>query len=201
VNAPIRLFSANAALLVLLTGVAFAADPAPISAPTLHEPLGKEWTASKGKWEVKDGILVASEIPEEHHAAVLHLATGPTNLTVECDFRFSGGKIFYVGCDAQKHVGRLIVQPKSARLAEDSTEVKGKTPSHTLAEAETDFKPGEWHHLRLDYAGDQITAKIDQTELKAQHPYLATPKVRWWFAAGGATVDLRNVRFTPVAPR
>ena len=187
-------------LFLFLPLAALAADATPISAPTLHEPLGKEWSVAKGKWEVKDGILVASELPEEHHAAVLHLATGPTNLTVECDFRFTGGKIFYVGCDAQKHVGRLVVTPTAARLAEDSTEVKGQTPSHTLAEAKTEFKPGEWHHLRLDYSGDRMTAKIDQTELKAQHPYLATPKVRWWFAASGATVDLRNIRITPVAP-
>jgi hypothetical protein len=193
-----RLVSALAIFPLALTTL--AAEPAPITAPTLHEPLGKEWSVAKGKWEVKDGVLVVTEIPEEKHVPVLHLATGPTNLTAECDFRFNSGNIFYIGCDAQKHVGRLIVQPKSARLAEDSTEVKGKTPSHTLAEAKVDFKPGEWHHVRLDYAGDQMTAKIDGTELKAQHPYLATPKVRWWFAAG-STVEVRNIRFTPIAPQ
>jgi hypothetical protein len=42
-----------------------------------------------------------------------------------------------------------------------------------------------------------MTAKIDGTELKAQHPYLATPKVRWWLAAG-STVEVRNIRFTPI---
>jgi hypothetical protein len=171
-----------------------------ISQPSLREPLGKEWSVAKGKWEPQEGVLTATEIPEEHHVAVLHLATGPASLIVECDFRFSGGKVFLVGCDGNKHVGRLIITPKSARLAEDSTEVKGKTPSHVLTEATVDLKPGEWQHLRVEYAGDQMAARLGNFELRAQHPYLATPKVRWWFAAGGATIDLRNIRVSEGQP-
>ena len=77
-----------------------------LSQPDFIQPLGKEWSIGKGKWEPADGILTATEIPEEHHVAVLHLATGPVPLILECEFRYHGGNIFYVGFDsASKHVG------------------------------------------------------------------------------------------------
>jgi hypothetical protein len=195
-------------LSLLLPALCLAAEPAPLlvqpgkvlSAPDLRSPLGKEWTISKGKWTPTEGVLIASEIPEEKHAAVLHLATGPTSLVLECDFRLPKGKIFYVGCDAQKHVARLVVTPKTAKLAEDSTEVKGKTPSHTLAEATVDLKPDEWQHVRVEYTGDRMAARLNGAELRAQHPYLATPKVRWWLASSGERVEVRNLRVSEGLP-
>lgn len=195
-------------LSLLLAVSALAAEPPPLlvvsgkvlTQPDLKQPLGPEWSVGKGKWELADGVITASEIPEEKHVAVLHLATGPTSLVVECEFRLMDNKIFYVGCDGAKHVGRLIVTPKSARLAEDSTEVKGKTPSHTLAETAVDLKPEEWQHLRVEYTGDQMAARLNGAELRAQNPYLATPKVRWWLAAGGAGTQVRNIRVTEGVP-
>jgi len=171
-----------------------------ISQPSLKEALGPEWSVAKGEWKPADGVLTAAEIPDEHHAAVLHLATGPTPLIFECEFRFNGSKIFYIGCDGTKHVGRLVVMPKSAKLCEDSTEVKGKTPSDTLAESAVDLKPDDWQHLLVEYAGDRIIAHLNGLELQAQHPYLATPKTRWWFAVGGAGAQIRNVRISEGQP-
>jgi hypothetical protein len=171
-----------------------------ISAPDLKGPLGPEWSVSKGKWEPANGVLTATELPEEHHSAVLHLKTGPTSLVWECEFRLNTAKVFYVGCDANKHVGRLVVTQKAARLAEDSTEVKGQTPSHVLAESAIELKPAEWQKLRIEYSGDRMVAQLNDRELKAQHPYLATPKVRWWFAAGGGAAEIRNVRVSEGEP-
>src|SRR5437762_10447753 len=114
----------------------YAEDPAPmlahpgkvISQPDFRQPLGPDWSVAKGKWTPADGVLTAVEIPDEKHVSVLHLKTGPVSVVVDCEFRFNGGKIFYVGCDGTKHVGRVVIQEKSCKLAEDSTEVKGKTP-------------------------------------------------------------------------
>jgi hypothetical protein len=171
-----------------------------ISAPDFKTPLGPEWTVTKGEWKPADGVLTANELPDEHHAAVLHLATGPVDLVLECDFRLGKGKIFYVGCDSARHVGRVVIMPKNIKLCEDSTEVKGKSPSHTLAESNLNLNPEEWQHLRVEYAGDQMAARLNNLTLNAQHPYLATAKVRWWFAASGTEVQLRNVRFSEGQP-
>jgi hypothetical protein len=169
-----------------------------ITQPDFRQPLGPEWSTGKGKWTPADGVLSSVGIPEEKHVAVLHLKTGPVSLVVDCEFRFDGGKIFYVGCDGAKHVGRLVITEKNAKLAEDSTEVKGKTPSHTLAETNVDLKQGDWQRLHVEYAGDQMAARLNGVELKAKHEYLATPKVRWWFA--GDNVQIRNVRFSEGQP-
>lgn len=192
---------------LLLVGAisAFAAD-APllvqpgkiISAPDLKSPLGTEWSVAKGKWEPADGVLTATEIPAEHHSAVLHLVTGPTPLVFECEFRFGSAKVFYIGCDANGHVGRLVVVPKSAKLAQDSPDnpvgANGKKTSQTITEAKVDLKPDDWQKVRVEFTGDQLAARLNDTELKAQHPYLATPKKRWWFAAGGGAAQIRHVR-------
>src|SRR5260221_2503044 len=80
-------------ILLLLLSVLHAAEPSAaqpgriISAPDFKQPLGSEWSVAKGKWEPANGVLVATELPDEHHAAVLHLATGPVPLAVECEFR------------------------------------------------------------------------------------------------------------------
>ncbi len=195
-------------LLSLSLTVARAEDPSPIlarpgkviSQPDFRQPLGPEWSVAKGKWTPADGVLTAADIPDEKHAAVLHLKTGPVSMVVDCEFRLNGGRTFYVGCDAEKHVGRVVITEKSIKLAEDSTEVKGKTPSHVLAETTLDLKQGDWQHLRVEYVGDRMAVRLNGTELKAQHEYLATPKVRWWFASSGDNVQLRNVRFSEGEP-
>ena len=170
-----------------------------ITQPDFKQPLGPEWSTGKGKWEPAEGTLKVTDIPDEHHIPVLHLATGQVDLIWECEFLFNAGKSFLVGCDAQKHVGRVVIGPKSFKICEDSTEVKGKTPSHTLTETGVDLKADEWHKLRVESFGDQIAARLDGVELVAQHAYLATPKVRWWFAAAD-TVQIRNVRITEGQP-
>jgi hypothetical protein len=53
-------------------------------------------------------------------------------------------------------------------------------------------KQGEWHHLRVEWKGDQMAARLDGKELRAQHAFLATPKARSWLAAN-QTVKVRNL--------
>ena len=174
-----------------------------ISQPDLRQPLGPEWAVARGHWTPADGVLTAVEIPDEKHVSVIHLKTGPVSLIVDCEFRFNGGKIFYVGCDGAKHVGRLVITENSAKLAEDSTEVPGKSPGQTLAETKVDLKQGDWQKLHVEYAGNQMAVRLNGQEMKVQHDYLATPKVQWWLAAGGDNVQIRNIRFSegqPITP-
>lgn len=170
-----------------------------ISRPDLYGPLGPEWSTGKGRWEPVNGLLKVTDLPDEHHIPVLHLATGPASLVWECEFRFNTGKSFLVGCDGQKHIGRVVIGPKSIKICEDSTEVKGKTPSHTLNETTVALKPEEWHTLRVESAGEKMAARLDGARLEAVHPYLGSPKVRWWFAAGDS-VEIRNIRITEGGP-
>jgi hypothetical protein len=171
-----------------------------ISQPDFTQPLGSEWSVGKGKWDVADGILTASDIPEEKHIPVLHLATGPVAVILECEFRYNAGKGFLVGFDgAAKHCGRVVINPKKVTLCEDSTEVKGKTPSDVLAEMPLDLNSDDWQKLRVEYAGQKLAVRLNGQELSAEHAYLGMPKVRWWFAAQQG-VQVRNVRVTEGQP-
>ena len=196
------------AVILPFAGVLRADDAAPllnkpgkiITQPDLKQPLGKEWSVGKGKWDPVDGVLYVTDIPEEKHIPVLHLATGPAPIIWECEFRYNEGKAFLVGFDgAAKHCGRVVTNPKKVTLCEDSTEVKGKTPSHVLAEMPEDLKLDEWHKLRVEYAGEKLAIRLDGQELSAEHSYLGMPKVRWWFAAQQG-VQVRNVRVTEGEP-
>jgi hypothetical protein len=199
----VKLFLPIAVSILAVVASLRADDNAPIlirpgkiiSQPDFKQALGPEWSVGKGKWTLADGVLTSTDLPEEKHVPVLHLATGPVDVVVDCEFRLNGGKLFYVGFDGAKHVGRVVISEKSAKLCEDSAEVKGKTPSHTLAEAKIDLKPDDWQRLHVEYTGDKLVARLNGQEMRAEHPYLATPKVRWWFAASDK-VQVRNVRFS-----
>lgn len=96
-------------------------------------------------------------------------------------------------------VGRVAIGPKNFKICEDSTEVKGKPPRHTPSDTAVDLKPDEWHKLRVKSLGERMAARLDGLERQAEHPHLATPKVRCWFAAGDS-VQLRKVRVTQGKP-
>ena len=190
---PIRFF---AFVIASLAAPAFvqAADrpllpgelPPQVAAPDFQKPLEPVWTVTKGTWTPAGGILQGVEIPTEKHVAVLHLNLGLDVAVIECEFRAPGPFTFYAGCDsASGHVGRVVVNAANMVIAEDSVK-----PSHVLATLEQKTKPGEWHHLRVEWRGDQMAARLDGKELSASHPYLATPKKRSWLAVG-RTVEVR----------
>jgi hypothetical protein len=161
-----------------------------IAAPGFKEALEAPWSVAKGKWTPKDGVLDVLDVPEDKHIPVLHHKVGLASATIETEFLIDGPGTFLVGCDANKHVGRVVVNGGSLSIAEDSVK-----PSHTIAKLDMLVKPGEWHHLRVEWTGDRMAANLDGKELRAQHPYLATPKAQSWLAAG-KSVHVRNLRIS-----
>src|SRR4051794_19459926 len=60
------------------------------------------WQSGKGKWEIKDGVLVGAEKPEEHHGGML---TKPGlafhNAAVQVSFRLDGAKRITLDANSQ----------------------------------------------------------------------------------------------------
>ncbi len=158
-----------------------------IASPDFEAPLEKPWKIAKGKWIAKDGVMEVVQIPAEKHVPVLHHHVGLSSAIIECDFKLDKPGIFYIGCDAEKHVGRVIVNAAGMKIAEDSVK-----PSHVLAELKMPLKLGVWHHLRVEWSGDKMAASLDGKELRAEHDFLATKKSRSWIAAGKNAL-IRNV--------
>ena len=166
-----------------------------VAQPDLTQPLGSGWTVKHGTWEVKEGELIIAELPENKHAAVLWHEVALPSAVIKCEFQLEGGRAFLLGCDAtNKHVGRLVITAKSAKIAEDSSEIKGKQPGQTLAETALNLQPGQWYAARFEWQGDRLAATVDGHLLQGQHPTLAQPKARWWLAVSGARVRVRNLQ-------
>lgn len=172
----------------------FAVDLPVVAQPDLKAPLPAEWSVRHGTWEVKDGEMRVAELPENKHAAVLWHQVPLQSGAVECEFQFDGAKTLILGCDGDRHIGRVVILPKFLRILDDSTEVKGKTPSTKLAEASLDLKPGQWYKLTYSWSGNEMTAKLGDASISASNPNLGKKKSRWWFAVGGAAVKIRNIK-------
>ena len=161
-----------------------------IAAPDFKGPLDASFSIAKGKWTPEGGVLSVLDLPEQKHIPVLHHKMGLASATIEVEFLIEGPGSFLVGCDSDKHVGRVVVVGGGLSIAEDSAK-----PSHTIAKLSMTVKPNEWHKLRVEWQGDQMAANLDGQELKAQHAYLATPKSRSWLAAG-KSVKVRNLKIS-----
>lgn len=168
-----------------------------VAQPDLKQSLGPEWKSPYGTWDVNGGELIIAEHPEDNHSAVLWHQVALQSAIIKCEIQLDGGRGFLIGCDApDRHVGRLVVTPKNAKLAEDSSEIKGKQPGMTLVETALDLKSGEWYPVRMEWAGDKMAARVAGKLIQGQHPTLSATKARWWFAVSSAKVRVRHVKVT-----
>lgn len=181
-------------LSLLLPSMMFASELTPVLAPDLQSPLSEHWQVRHGLWEVKSGVMTASELPENKHAAVLWYVSAMQSGAVECEVQFAGAKTFILGCDGDRHIGRVVIQPKLLRLIDDSTEVKGKSPGTELASAGVDTQPEQWVRLRYEWDGQRMLADFGGARVEATHENLGKAKTRWWMAVGGASVKVRNLK-------
>jgi hypothetical protein len=185
-----KLVTATAPVLNVPVGEPFA--------PDFSKPLGEEWKVVKGEWKTSGGELRGDEVAADKHSAVLWHPGKVGTLILTCEFRLGSANTFYVGFDGERHVGRLVIHANSIGLFEDSPDPDlkpGEKPkSHPLATFATKLKPEEWYPLTLEIRGDEMAALVAGVQLKAQHPYLATAKERFWFAVGGADLRIRNLK-------
>ena len=189
----------SALLIAAMASCGFAADTKPLlidhelpllASPDFNGPLDASFSVAKGKWTPEGGVLSVLDLPEQKHIPVLHHKVGLSAAAIEVEFFIEKAGSFLVGCDSDKHVGRVVINAAGLSIAEDSVK-----PSHTIAKLPMQVKPGEWHHLRVEWKGDQMAANLDGRELKAGHAFLATPKARSWLAAGPA-VKVRNLKIS-----
>ena len=164
-----------------------------IAAPSFAEPLVAPFVTAKGQWIPVDGVLSVVDIPAEKHIPVLHHKVGLASAVIELEFRLDGPGSLLVGCDSDKHIGRVVINAKGLSIAEDSVK-----PSHTIAQTPLAVKQGEWHKLRVEWKGDQMAVRLDGVELRGQHPYLAKVKARSWLAAS-QTVKVRSLKISGAA--
>jgi hypothetical protein len=189
-----------AALLLSLTLAAVGGEkwlllpetPAIIAEPDFKTPLDGSFHIAKGEWTPLDGEISVVNLPEEKHIPVLHHQVGLESAVIEVEFQFDGPGNLLVGCDSDKHIGRVVVNAAGLSIAEDSVK-----PSHTIATLKVEARSGKWNKLRVEWTGDKMAASLNGEDLTAEHSYLATAKKRSWLAAGDG-VKIRNLRISGV---
>jgi hypothetical protein len=181
-------------LSLLLSQLIFGAELNLVSSPDLQSRLSGNWEVRHGLWEVKAGVMTCSELPENKHAAVLWYVSAMQSGAVECEVQFAGAKSVILGCDGERHIGRVVIQPKLLRLIDDSTEVKGKSPGTVLASAGLDIQPEQWVRLRYEWDGERMVAEFGGAKVEATNENLGKVKARCWLAVGGASARIRNLK-------
>lgn len=166
--------------------------PELIAEPDLKEPLDGTFSVAHGDWTPADGEITVVNLPEQKHIPVLHHLVGLESAVIELEFQFNGPGNILVGCDSDKHIGRVVINAAGMSIAEDSVK-----PSHTIATLKEVPKDGRWNRLRVEWTGDKMAASLNGKELSAEHPYLASAKKRSWLAAGDG-VKIRNLRISGV---
>ena len=188
------------ALAISASSISFAGEAADflnqpdklIEAPDFKSMPAAPWQIAKGKWEAKDGVITPTAIEAEKHVPVLWHNISPASAVIECEFKFDTATSFIIGCDSNRHIGRVSISPGAARITDDSTEVKGKSKATQLAEQKLDLKKDQWYSAKFGWKGDHIYAIVNGVELTGTAPTFTQKRSRWWFATAGA--HIRNVK-------
>lgn len=160
-----------------------------VSEPSFKATFQAPFETVRGKWQHStEGVVSVTDIPEEKHIPVLFHNAQLDEAFFELEFRFEKPGTLIVGCDSQKHIGRVLVTSTGLTIQEDSNE-KSTNVAHLPFVVEL----GKWHRFKASWAGDKFAGILDGKELKARHPYFVAKRLRSWIAASDL-VQIRNLK-------
>lgn len=179
----LRIFCALFALLDLLCGDIQSAEPKTLLEESFTTELSKDWFWGLGTWTAKDGVLRGFESGPRRHGPVKMRKLPLKDAIIECDFRLEGKATFagiiFNGSQERGHLVHLVMGTDTLRILAHPK--KGENAellkqSHILA-------VGSWHHVKIEFKGETITATIDGKTFTASHPCIAEQKQT--FGLGG----------------
>lgn len=159
--------------------------------------LPKNWNRNAGKLTVADGVLKASEVAANQHAAAFRRPLPLQDAAVLVKFRFEGAKMFHVGFDPapgelkkQGHLFSVIITATGWNITEHNDKSDPKSTNRALAKATATFEKGRWYELLLEVKGDDVLAQIAGMEpLRATSKDFHVKKPGLVFRTGGKDTD------------
>ncbi|MEQ2010239.1 MAG: hypothetical protein ABMA26_25930 [Limisphaerales bacterium] len=159
--------------------------------------LPKNWNKNTGKLTVADGVLKASEVAADMHAAAFRRPLPLQDAAIFVKFRFEGAKMFHVGFDPapgelkkKGHLFSLVFTATGWNLTEHVDKADPKSTNKVLAKATTTFEKGRWYELLLEVKGDDVLAQIAGMEpLRATSRDFHVKKPGLVFRTGGKDTD------------
>jgi hypothetical protein len=216
------MFNVLAVCAFLFCSAVGAGEPVPDSKPLLTKPgklLFSEdlsevpherdkqakvrggWQSGKGKWEIKDGVLVGAEKAEEHHGGML---TKPGlrfhDAAVQVSFRLDGAKRITLDANSQA-LGRIIAASISSAELSLARSVGGGDKLEVLDKVPLNLEPGAWHTLLLEIQGQDVVASIDGKQVAfGVGERIDVDKTSVQLRVGGESVAFKNLRLWETTP-
>lgn len=159
------------------------------------------WQSGKGKWEIKDGVLVGAEILEEKHGAML---TKPGlafhNAAVEVSFRLDGARAFTLDANSFA-LGRIIAVTVTSTSLKLVRSLEGGDRMDVLDTVPLTLEPGTWHTLLLEMQGREVAASIDGKDVAfGAGERIDVDKTSVQLRVGGESAAFKNLRVWEAAP-
>jgi hypothetical protein len=195
----------KALLLSLLVACsAFAAEREVLLHESFTKELSKEWFWGLGTWTAQDGVLRGYESGPRRHGPVKMRKLTLKDATLECDFRLTGKATFagiiFNGSQERGHIVHLVMGKDQLRVLAHPK--KGENVE--LFKAPIKLSMGEWHHVRLVFSGETLSAQVDEHTVIAKHACIAEEKQT--FGLGGdsggpegekaGTLEFRDLKIT-----
>jgi len=171
------------ALLCVLCGDIQSAEPQTLLEETFTTELSKDWFWGLGTWSAKDGVLRGFESGPRRHGPVKMRKLSLKDAVIVCDFRLEGKATFagiiFNGSQDRGHIVHLVVGTDTLRILAHPR--KGENVE--LLKQSNILAVGDWHHVKIEFKGETITATIDGKTITASHPCIAEEKQT--FGLGG----------------
>jgi len=171
-----RILLANSlAFLASLWGLQVLAGPNVFRDSFEQDNVGDSWTSHANSFSIRDGVLVASQLPDAGHGAVTRAQLDFRDAAIDFSFKYDGGNRFNFFFDDKNceevHAVRCVSFRKSDFTNQDdrtgviNLEIRGlrdhpdhKDRAEKLLETkkrivETEFVDGTWYHARIVIEG------------------------------------------------
>lgn len=152
------------------------------------------WKAAKGKWELVEGAMRGTELPEDKHGAVTRLPNKLQDFVIEFEFKLEGARSISLSINAVKdHMARIAITPKSVTIQRDDNDHEGPDKAVIFARFPAELTTGTWHKVRLEMVGDVMLGQVDELTAWGSSDLFKTPKTAPGFTVGGQSADFRNL--------
>ena len=171
------------ALLGVLCGEIQSEEPQTLLEESFTTELSKDWFWGLGTWTAKGGVLRGFESGPRRHGPVKMRKLLLKDAVIECDFRLEGKATFagiiFNGSQERGHIVHLVMGTDTLRILAHPK--KGENVG--LLKQPNILAVGSWHHVKIEFKGETITATIDGKTITASHPCIAEQKQT--FGLGG----------------
>jgi hypothetical protein len=158
--------------------------------------MEKGWGGKPGKWEMADGAVKVSEVPEDKHAAVRRHPLQYHDAIFEFSFEFDGARAIGLSLNNKGgHVCRLTINAKGLILQADQPNAKSELKAARIAASTMPVESGKWHKVVVEVHGAKMIAQIDDAPpISGENPRVDVDKTDLGIPVGGVSAKIKDVK-------